>query len=69
MTRGFPAQQPDVLYLTEGGQETEIMYKFGQELPEFALFALLGNPAAMTALVIIPTPLSFAPAFLVYPRE
>lgn len=50
MTRGFPAQQPDVLYLTEGGQETEIMYKFGQELPEFALFALLGNPAAMTAL-------------------
>lgn len=43
----FPAQRDGVLYLTEGGQETEIMYKFGHDLPEFAMFPLLDNPAAM----------------------
>ncbi len=46
----FPAQRDGVLYLTEGGQETEIMYKFGHDLPEFAMFPLLDNPAAMTDL-------------------
>ena len=43
----FPAQKAGVIYLAEGGQETEIMYKFGYELPEFAMFTLLDNPTAM----------------------
>ena len=33
-------------YLTEGGTETEIMYKYGFELPQFAMFPLLNNPDA-----------------------
>ncbi|MEJ0058573.1 MAG: homocysteine S-methyltransferase family protein [Terricaulis sp.] len=47
---GFPAQRDGVFYLTEGGQETEIMYKFGHDLPEFAMYPLLDNPAAMADL-------------------
>jgi homocysteine S-methyltransferase len=50
MGSGFPAQREGVLYLTEGGQETEIMYKFGHELPEFAMYPLLDNPVAMADL-------------------
>jgi S-methylmethionine-dependent homocysteine/selenocysteine methylase len=46
----FPVQQEDVLYLTEGGTETEVMYKFGFELPQFALFPLLDNPKAVSAM-------------------
>jgi S-methylmethionine-dependent homocysteine/selenocysteine methylase len=46
----FPASEPGVLYLTEGGQETEIMYKHGFELPEFAMYPLLDQPAAVTTL-------------------
>lgn len=46
----FPLQQQGVLYLSEGGQETEIMYKFGHDLPEFAMFTLLNNPSAMAEL-------------------
>lgn len=44
---GFPAQRDGVLYLTEGGQETEVMYKHGHDLPEFAMFTLLDKPAAV----------------------
>lgn len=47
---GFPAPQSDVVYLTEGGQETELMYKHGHELPEFAMFPLLDQPAAVADL-------------------
>jgi len=47
---GFPAQQDGVLYLTEGGQETEAMYRHGHDLPEFALFALLDRPDGLAAL-------------------
>jgi S-methylmethionine-dependent homocysteine/selenocysteine methylase len=47
---GFPAQREGVLYLTEGGQETELMYKHGHELPEFALYPLLDDPAAVADL-------------------
>jgi len=47
---GFPQQQPGVLYLAEGGQETEIMYKFGYDLPHFAMFPLLDNYEALAAL-------------------
>lgn len=46
----FPLQQQGVLYLSEGGQETEIMYKFGHDLPDFAMFTLLNNPSAMAEL-------------------
>ena len=50
MTGSFPLQQDGVRYLTEGGQETEIMYKFGFELPEFAMFPLLDDPRAVIEL-------------------
>jgi len=47
---GFPSQRDGALYLTEGGQETEVMYKHGHELPEFAMYPLLEKPAAMADL-------------------
>jgi S-methylmethionine-dependent homocysteine/selenocysteine methylase len=47
----FPSPQPGVLYLTEGGQETELMYKYGHDLPEFAMYPLLDNPRAVGDLV------------------
>ena len=50
MTTGFPPQRPGVLYLTEGGQETEIMYRHGHDLPEFAMYPLLDNPSAVADL-------------------
>ncbi len=46
----FPEAEPGELFLTEGGTETEIMYKHGFELPEFAMFPLLENPAAVAAM-------------------
>ena len=46
----FPARTPGLDYLTEGGQETELMYKHGFELPEFAMFPLLDDPSAVAAL-------------------
>ena len=48
--RTFPERRPGIEYLTEGGQETEVMYKHGLELPEFAMFPLLDDPAAVTVL-------------------
>ena len=50
MPAEFPAQKDGLLYLTEGGTETEIMFKFGHELPEFAAFPLLDRPDAVEAL-------------------
>ena len=50
MATQFPRQQQGVLYLAEGGQETEIMYKFGHDLPEFAMFTLLDQPQALDAV-------------------
>ncbi|HEX8051383.1 MAG TPA: homocysteine S-methyltransferase family protein [Thermoleophilaceae bacterium] len=47
---GFPEQQPGLLYLTEGGQETELMYKHGHELPEFAMYPLLDDRRAVADL-------------------
>jgi homocysteine S-methyltransferase len=47
---GFPDPQPGVLYLTEGGQETELMYKHGHELPEFAMYPLLDDRRAVADL-------------------
>ncbi|WP_374413351.1 homocysteine S-methyltransferase family protein [Novosphingobium colocasiae] len=49
-TSSFPAQKDGVLYLTEGGQETEIMYKFGYDLPHFAMFTLLDDGDAVAAM-------------------
>lgn len=37
----FPTPRPGRYFLTEGGIETEIMYKWGFDLPEFAMFPLL----------------------------
>ena len=42
----FPPRLENRFYLTEGGVETEVMYKWGYELPEFAMFTLLDNPEA-----------------------
>ena len=53
MTFTYPATKAGVLYLTEGGFETELMYLHGFELPCFAAFTLLDDPngaAAMRAL-------------------
>lgn len=50
MSAEFPTQQPGVNYLTEGGQETEILYKYGFDLPHFAMFPLLDNPRAVAEL-------------------
>lgn len=47
---GFPDPTPDVRYLTEGGQETELMYVHGHELPEFAMYPLLDDPRAVADL-------------------
>jgi homocysteine S-methyltransferase len=50
MAAEFPKQQPGLNYLTEGGQETEILYKYGFELPHFAMYPLLDNPRAVAQL-------------------
>jgi S-methylmethionine-dependent homocysteine/selenocysteine methylase len=50
MDAKFPEQQAGLNYLTEGGQETEIMYKYGFDLPHFAMFPLLDNPTAVAEL-------------------
>jgi homocysteine S-methyltransferase len=50
MSAEFPTQQPGVNYLTEGGQETEILYKYGFDLPHFAMFPLLDDPRAVSEL-------------------
>lgn len=47
---GFPPQREGVFFLTEGGQETEIMYRHGHALPEFAMYPLLDDTAAMADL-------------------
>lgn len=50
---GFPETRSDVVYLTEGGQETELMYKHGHELPEFAMFPLLDDARAVEDLELM----------------
>ena len=45
--KSFPSQKQGQIYLSEGGQETELMYKYGFELPQFAMFPLLDNPKAV----------------------
>jgi S-methylmethionine-dependent homocysteine/selenocysteine methylase len=48
--KSFPSQKDGCFYLTEGGTETEIMYKYGFELPHFAMFPLLDNPDAVSTM-------------------
>ncbi len=47
MRKQFPQQKAGVTYLSEGGTETEIMFRYGYELPHFAMFTLLENPKAV----------------------
>ena len=42
----FPREE-GILYLAEGGVETEVMYRHGHKLREFAMFELMDNPAAV----------------------
>lgn len=44
---GFPAARAGRVFVTEGGSETELMYKWGFELPHFAAYTLLENPHAI----------------------
>jgi len=46
----FLEKQDGRFYLTEGGIETDVMYKYGFELPEFAMFTLLENPKAVKVM-------------------
>lgn len=46
-----PPFRPGLRYLAEGGQETELMYGHGFDLPQFALFPLLDDPAAHARLI------------------
>lgn len=48
--KSFPPQKEGKFYLSEGGTETELMYKHGFDLPHFALFPLLDNPDAAARL-------------------
>jgi homocysteine S-methyltransferase len=50
LAKTFPFQREGQLFLTDGGIETEIMYKWGFELPHFAMYPLLDNPDAMSAM-------------------
>lgn len=43
MAPDFPPRLDGSFYLTEGGTETELLYKHGLKLPEFAMFPLLDD--------------------------
>ena len=46
----FPSAREGELFTTEGGTETEIMFKWGFELPQFAMYPLLDDPEAVEVL-------------------
>jgi len=46
----FPTAREGELFMTEGGTETEIMFKWGFELPHFAMYPLLDDARAVEAL-------------------
>ena len=46
----FSPPRPGLHYLTEGGTETEIMYRHGHELRDFAMFELMDSPRAVADL-------------------
>jgi len=47
---GLPCRDDGGIYVTEGGTETEILFRHGFDLPEFAMFPLLEDAAAMDVL-------------------
>ena len=49
MTFAHPTNEDGLIYLTEGGFETELMYLHGIELPCFAAFAILSDPTKRSA--------------------
>jgi len=46
----FPPAGSGEIFLTEGGTETEMLYRHGFELPEFCMLPLLDDPHAMDVL-------------------
>jgi S-methylmethionine-dependent homocysteine/selenocysteine methylase len=46
----FPAARAGEIFTTEGGTETEIMFKWGFDLPQFAMYPLLDDPEAVAVL-------------------
>lgn len=46
----FQPRSPGLRYLTEGGTETEIMFRHGHDLRDFAMFELMNKPAAVRDL-------------------
>ena len=46
----FRSVREGELFTTEGGTETEIMFKCGFELPQFAMYPLLDDPEAVDVL-------------------
>jgi homocysteine S-methyltransferase len=50
MSFSLPPQSDDLIYLTEGGFETELMYLHGFELPCFAAFHLLDSTKGYQAV-------------------
>lgn len=47
MERSTFAREDGLIYLAEGGTETEVMYRHGHKLREFAMFELLNKPEAV----------------------
>ncbi|KUF09718.1 homocysteine S-methyltransferase family protein [Pseudoponticoccus marisrubri] len=50
MTVPFTPHAPGALYITEGGTETELLYRHGFTFDHFAAFTLLDDPRAMVVL-------------------
>ena len=46
----LPQSGSGEIFLTEGGSETELIFRHGFELPEFAMFPLLDNPKAVSIM-------------------
>ncbi len=46
----LPPKGSGEIFLTEGGSETEVMFRHGFELPEFAMFPLLEDPKAASVI-------------------
>ena len=46
----LPPMGSGEIFITEGGSETEIMYRHGFELPEFSMLPLLEKPQAVSAM-------------------
>lgn len=46
----FPPAGSGGIFLTEGGTETEMLYRHGFDLPEFCMLPLLDDPRAMEVL-------------------